>query len=243
MKENVLSNKRILVTGASSGIGRAIALECASEKGDVVIVGRNEERLYDTLHNMKGTKNIAKISDLTDFDSLDSFVKELPELDGMVLCAGLTHTAPVKYNDPESVAKVFGTNILSYIHLIRLLVKYKKINAGASIIFISSLASKKPYVGNSLYSSTKGALNSYAKVLALELASKKIRVNSILPGIIRTKEISAFSDEEMTEQEKKIPFGYGKVTDIANACVFLLSDYACWITGTEMTVDGGQSLN
>lgn len=243
MIENILFNKSIMITGASSGIGKGIATMCDSEAGRIILTGRSVERLNLTLSQMKGEGNVCIPCDLTKKEELVALVEQLPKLDGLVLCAGQTHTSPAKFNNEIAVWQLFETNILSSMHLIRLLLQKKKLNNGASIVFISSLASIKPYVGNSLYSATKGAVNSFSKVLALELAPKRIRVNCVLPGIIRTKEVSVFTEDEMRQQEEKIPLGFGKVVDIANACVYLLSDYANWITGTEIVIDGGQSLS
>ena len=145
--------------------------------------------------------------------------------------------------DSNSVEEVFKTNTFSNITLLQYLFRHNKIKKGASVIFISSVASIKPYKGNSLYSASKGALNSFAKVMALECGVKRIRVNCIHPGIIRTKPVSNFSEEEMAKQAASIPLGFGVPDDIAYGCIYLLSDAAKWITGTELIIDGGQSIS
>lgn len=239
-----LEGKFILVTGASSGIGRATAIECSKMGAKVIITGRNEERLRETYSRLEGADNISIVFDITNGDELKTFCSEIPPLDGIVMCAGITKTLPVKFNTRTNIEEVFNTNTFSNIALIGELLKQKCITNNASIIFISSVASYRPYKGNSLYSASKGALNSYAKVLAVELASRKIRVNIIMPGIVKTKMLDeqVFSDEELILENDRIPLGFGVAADIACGCLYLLSNASKWITGTEFVIDGGQSI-
>lgn len=238
-----LEKKRILITGASSGIGKLIALRCSEAGSFTIITGRNEERLNDVYQKLNSEKKQKYISDLSNEADISDLVSDLPQLDGIVLCAGMTKTTPIKYNTRSCVEEVFKTNTFSNITLLQYLFRHNKIKKGASVIFISSVASIKPYKGNSLYSASKGALNSFAKVMALECGVKRIRVNCIHPGIIRTKPVSNFSEEEMAKQAASIPLGFGVPDDIAYGCIYLLSDAAKWITGTELIIDGGQSIS
>lgn len=238
-----LEGKTILVTGASSGIGKGVAIKCAEAGGRMIITGRDNDRLSEVCDSLVGNENMQLICDLSKEELIIDFVKQLPLLDGVVLCAGMVKTLPVKYNSFAKTEEIFMINVFSNITLIKHLFNEGKINKGASIVFISSLASIKPYKGNSLYSATKGAINSFARVMALEYGNKGIRVNSILPGIIRTKPVSNFSEEEMSKVESSIPLGFGRTDDVAYGCVYLLSDAGKWITGIELIIDGGQSIS
>lgn len=239
-----LSGKKILVTGASSGIGKATAIECSKLGATIIITGRNEFRLQETLSQLDGANNKSIIFDFTNNGSLVEFCLNLPLLDGIVMCAGITKTIPAKFNSRSIIDEIFNTNTFFNISLTGYLLKYKYFNNNASIIFISSVASNRPYIGNSLYSASKGAINSYSKVLAVEFANKKIRVNTILPGIVKTKMVDeqVFTSEDMAKENDRIPLGFGNVLDVARSCVYLLSDASKWVTGTELIIDGGQSL-
>ena len=239
----LLNAKTILVTGASSGIGKQIALRCSEAGCSPVIIGRNEDRLNHVYQALEGSNKLKFICDLSDEKEITALVSSLPQLDGIVLCAGMVKTFPVKHNLRASVEEVFKTNTFSNITLLQCLLRQNKINRDASVVFISSVASLKPYKGNSLYSASKGAINSFAKVMALEYGTKNIRVNCIHPGIIRTKSESNFSEEEMTKQAAMIPLGFGTPDDIAYGCIYLLSDAGRWITGTDLIIDGGQAIS
>lgn len=239
-----LEDKTIFVTGASSGLGVSIAVECAKMGGHVIITGRNKERLEETYNLLEGVDNKRVVADLTDGADIDKLVSELPVLDGLVLNAGVVKTVPVKHITEAAIEEVFKTNIISSIQLLQRLLKMKKINKGGSIVFISSISTFNVKIGNSLYSATKGAINSFSKVLALELAAQKIRVNCIQPGFIKSQILSSgiITDEQLEEHFKLYPMGIGKPTDISYGCVYLLSDAAEWITGSIFTIDGGMTL-
>lgn len=240
-----LKGKTVLVTGASSGIGECMAVECSRMGADVVITARNAERLNQTFTRLEAGNHRQVIADLIRIEDIDGLIGELPELDGIVLNAGILKTTPVRNITEENIDSVFQTNILSSIRLIQRLLKKKKIRNGSSIVFISSISTFQVKIGNSLYSATKGAINSFAKVLALEVASKRIRVNCIQPGFIRTRvlEAGAISEEQLQEHFKKYPMGIGKPEDIAYPAIYLLSDAAQWVTGSIFTIDGGGTLS
>jgi len=238
-----LQGKKIFITGASSGLGRSIAIECSRMGAAVIITGRNKERLQKTYDKLTSSDNYQLVCDLTDKESFDRLCKELPQLDGVVMNAGIPCSTPVKHNSNSYMRELFETNAFVNFNLSKFLLSKRKINKKGSIIFISSVASDRPYKGNSIYSASKGAINSFAKILALEVANKEIRVNCISPGIIPTKaNDSAFSDEDLAQQNNQMPLGFGKPIAIANSCIYLLSDASEWITGINLVVDGGQSL-
>lgn len=243
-----VENKTILVTGASSGIGKSIAIQCSQFGASVMITGRNLERLQNTLDiiNAEGTQtHFSYPADLNDDEQIVKLASDVPAIDGLVLCSGINDKAPIKHVDRDKIEKMYNANVYGPMLLVKELVKQKKINKGASIVFISSISSIYATVSNALYASSKGAINSLVKVLALELASKKIRVNSIMPGMVRTGMINAYgiSEEEMDAVIKGYPMGrIGEPEDIANAALYFLSDASSWTTGANLIVDGGVTL-
>lgn len=243
-----LSGKTILVTGASSGIGREIAISLSRQGATVVITGRNEERLNDTFNCLKqdnGQTHLKVIADLGLDDQIEKLASESFSVDGVVSCSGINDKAPIKHVTREKIDKMYNANVYGPMLLVKELLKKKKVNNAASIVFISSISSFYATVSNALYASSKGAINSLVKVLALELSSKKIRVNSILPGMVRTGMINAYglSQEEMDSVVNEYPLGrIGEPKDIANAASFFISDDSSWITGANLVVDGGITL-
>lgn len=240
-----LEGKNILVTGSSSNIGKKIAIRCSEMGAKIIVAARDEERMKATVAEMAGDGHHYVQVDLSSADSIAELTESMPVLDGVVLCAARFDTTPVKNIKRESVQAMFDTNTFANFDVIQKLLKKKKIAKGGSIVFISSVASMRPYKGNSLYSATKGALNSFSKVLATELGVKRIRVNCVQPGIVRRdggiREGTLTAEQQRAEMEK-FPLGMGETDDIAYASVYLLSDVAKWITGIDLIVDGGQSL-
>lgn len=239
-----LSGKKILVTGASSGIGESIAIEASKMGASLVITGRSESRLKNTFDMLSGVNNEAITCDLLSIDSIKNLSDKVSSLDGLVFCAGMVKTMPARNITNTAIEEIFQINIFSSIQLIRMLLGQKKINKGASIVLLSSIASNSAKLGNSLYSATKGALNSYGKVLALELASQGIRVNSIQPGFVKSRilENGVFTQEQINQNAKNYPLGIGKPSDIAYASIYLLSNASEWVTGSILTIDGGVTL-
>lgn len=241
-----LEGKTILVTGASSGIGKRIAIRTSEMGASVVITGRNEERLADTISKLDAGHSHQKIAwDLSETETVKDFVAQLPVLDGIVMDAAIFDTTIARHLKLEKMHKMFNTNTFANIALVQAMLKQKKLKAGSSVVFISSVASTRPYKGNALYSATKGAINSFSKVLAVELGVQKIRVNCIHPGIVKTvadPKDWAVTKEELSAEEARYPLGFGEPDDIAYAVVYLLSDAAKWVTGGDMIVDGGQSI-
>lgn len=240
-----LEGKTILVTGASSNIGRQIAIRCSEMGAHIVVVGRDENRLQGTYNDLHSSGNQKMVFDITHYDEYTSFVDIIPTLDGIVLSAALLDTTPVRHISEKKMSDVFNTNTYANILLVKQILKNKKLNPGGSVVFISSVAALKPYKGNALYSATKGAIDSFSRVLALELCSQKIRVNSLHPGIVKRYtglREGVISVEEQQKEESRMPLGFGTPDDIAYAALYLLSDASRWVTGTDMIVDGGQSI-
>lgn len=237
-----LVGKTILVTGASSGIGRSIAITCSGMGAKVIANGRNFAKLQETSFLMEPERCIIMPSDLTDAATLTSLVVALPKLDGVVHCAGLGQRILCKDLKGINVDQVMDVNFKAPVMLQAELLRQKKINKGASIVFIASIASWSGSVGNSIYSASKGAIISYANCLALELAPRNIRVNCISPAMVWTDLILAdgTDEEQLKEDEQKYPLKrYGKPEDIANLAVYMLSDASAWMTGSNVKISGG----
>ncbi|MDY0281825.1 MAG: SDR family oxidoreductase [Salinivirgaceae bacterium] len=244
-----LSGKKFVVTGASSGIGRQCCISCSQMNAQIILIGRDTKRLQETKSQMVNPDYHAMYSvDINDTEILEQTVNEIKDkigsVDGIIHCAGISTTLPIKLVTNTKMEEFFKTNVFSAFHLTKLLLKPGGFNKiGGSIIFMSSVMSVVGESGKSLYSMTKGALLSGARSLAIELSRKKIRVNCISPGVV----ISPMSanaiysqDPEMLERVTNMhPLGLGNVTDVANGCVYLLSDASKWVTGTNLVIDGG----
>ena len=240
-----LANKRILVTGASSGIGRATSIECSKLGAIIIATGRNRERLEQTIINLENPTNHSfLLAELTDSEDIARIVEEMPLLDGAVLSAGVNDKTLAKMINEERIEKMFSTNVFSQMLLVKELIKKKKLNAGASIVMISSIASTYATISNSLYAASKGAVESFMKVLALELAPRKIRVNAIRPGMVETPILESYAlAEELDEFKKQFPMGrFGLPEEIAYGVIYFLSDASKWTTGSCLTIDGGITL-
>lgn len=239
-----LKGKTILVTGASSGIGRSIALECSRMGAHMFITGRNPERLYEVQKSfLQGNDNVSITADLTSTEGINTVADTVDTLDGIVHCAGIGDRTLSKMVREKDIKRVMDTNFNAPVLLQRALLKRKKVNKGASIVFIASRAPFAPTIGNGLYSASKGALIAYSKVLGLELASQKIRVNCICPAMVWTELVerdAALTGVDYQEVEKSYPLGrYGKPEDIAYLSVYLLSNCSEWMTGSCIDVTGG----
>lgn len=240
-----LQGKHILVTGASSGMGKVFAQLIAANGAKVSLLARNKERLQQTRDSLMGEGHQICVCDLTDESQLKEVVGNMQVLDGIVLCAGINEFVPVKYIKQEKIERMFQTNYFSQLLLVQMLLKKKLINKKASIVFISSVSSMMGVQGTLLYASSKGAINSAVRVLASELAGQKVRVNAILPGIVRTEMLTGtnIDEESFTKQEGQYPLGLGTPEDIGHAVLFHLSDASRWVTGQCMIIDGGMTLN
>ena len=241
-----LQGKVVLVTGASSGIGRQTAIECSRMGASVVLSARDSERLRETLSLMEGDGHTILCADLLEQAQIENLIASVPILDGVVLCSGKGLTLPMQFATRDKFDDIFGTNLFAPFELVRLLYKKKKIQKQGSVVAIASLGGTQIFSGsNGVYGASKAALNSAMMFCAKEFASRKIRVNCICPGMVDTPLIhrGTVSEEQLKENEKLYPLGrYGQPEDIAYAVVYLLSDAAAWVTGTQMVVDGGISI-
>lgn len=241
-----LEGKTILITGASSGIGRATAVLCADLGASVLLIGRNFSELQKTASGIPEERCQIIQLDLTDYEKLVKSVSEFRKLDGVVSNAGIVKSVLAKFNEKEDMEKIFDVNTFSHINLVQELIKQKKLNKGSSIVFTSSMSGVYcGLAGGSLYGATKAALVGYSKALALELAPRGIRVNTIHPGMIETPltQGTALSKELLEEDAKNYPLGrYGKPEEVACSIVYLLSDATVWMTGSQILLDGGYSL-
>ena len=245
-----LTNKIILITGASSGIGEATAIACDQQGAQLLLLGRNEERLRGTLGKLSSKKHRVLAVDLTNFEDLTQqlsvFLEDVKSIDGVVHAAGITATYPFKLFKPEQLDAILKINVQATFYVTKLLLR--KLNKeGASLVFISSIMASLGEKAKTMYAMSKGAVSAGAKSLAIEFASKNIRVNSIAPGIVNTPMTANASykknDVLLAKTLEKYPLGFGEPEDVAHSCIFLLSDASKWITGTEITIDGGYSAN
>ncbi len=237
-----LSGKTILVTGASSGIGRGVAVACSKMGAAIILNGRNQTKLQETLRQLDGDGHIILAADLTNTENVTTMVSELPAVDGVVHCAGVGQRVLCKLATEDTVDSIINANFKGPVLLQTELLKQKKMKKGASIIFIASIATWSPSVGNAFYSASKGAIVSYANCLALELAPRKIRVNCISPAMVWTDLIyqDGVEEEQLKEDENKYPLKrYGQPEDIANLAVYMLSDASTWMTGSNVKISGG----
>ena len=237
-----LEGKTILVTGASSGIGRSIAVTCSKMDAHVIITGRNRTKLEETSSLMQEGSSTLITADLTKNEDLNNLVQQLPKLDGIAHVAGMGHRKICKQIEETDIDTVMGVNFKAPVMLQTEILKQKKLNKAASIVFLTSIAANSPSIGNAIYSASKGALISYANCLELELAPRKIRVNCISPAMVWTDLIlkGGITEEELKEDEMKYPLKrYGQPEDIANLAVYLLSDASSWMTGSNVKITGG----
>lgn len=236
-----LEGKTILVTGASSGIGRGIAVACAGMGAHVVLTARNIERLHETLSLLEGDGHMVIPADLTVESDRNHLVVSLPMLDGFVQCAGVMNRIPCKAIGQGDIDSVFMPNVEAPMLLQAELLQERKINKEASIVYMASIAARSAVAGNALYSASKAALMSYAKCLALELAPRKIRVNCICPAMVWTDlAFVGATKEELEADQLKYPLKrYGTPEDVANLAIYLLSAASNWMTGSCVEITGG----
>lgn len=241
-----LENKTILVTGASSGIGQETAIQCSKMGAKVIITARNEERLQETMSHLEGEGHQMIIAELTSQKDVENLVSEIDKLNGVVLCAGKGMTSPFPFSTRDKYDEIFNVNFFAPIELLRMLVKKKKLEKDSSVVFVSSIGGIGSFsLGNGVYGASKAAINSTMKFCARELAPKKIRVNTVNPGMVNTKLIQggAISEEQHKLDMEKYPLKrYGEPEDIAFGIIYLLSDASSWVTGHSLIIDGGVTI-
>ncbi len=241
-----LEGKTVLVTGASSGIGQETAIQCSKMGAKVIVTARNEDRLKETLSQLEGEGHSMFIAELTQQEELEKLVGSINVLNGVVLCAGKGMTSPFPFSTRGKYDSIFEVNFFAPIELLRLLVKKKKLEKDSSVVFVSSIGGVDSFqMGNGVYGASKAALNSMMKFCAKELAAKKIRVNTVNPGMVNTKLIQggAISEEQHKMDMEKYPLKrYGEPEDIAYGIIYLLSDASSWVTGHSLVIDGGVTI-
>jgi NAD(P)-dependent dehydrogenase (short-subunit alcohol dehydrogenase family) len=239
-----LTGKTILITGASSGLGKQCAISASKQGATVIITGRNPERLKETFDLLQGEGHRVIPADLTKEADIATLVEQLPQLNGVVYSTGISDLAPARFIKSEDISRTFSISYNASVLLTSALLAGKKLIKGAcSLVFISTISTKYPFVGGTMYISAKAALESYAKVLALELAPKGIRSNSISPAFVRTPMLDdtaeKYSDEAVRKIEAQQLLGLGEPEDVANTVVFFLSDASRWITASNLVLGGG----
>ena len=248
MKDNPFSlfGKRVLITGASSGIGRETAIQIVRMGAYVIISGRDNARLIQTSSEIEAGMGKILLADLTNTNDLNNLVSSIDVLDGLVLSAGIGKTLPLQFCTKEKYDELFEINFFSQVELLRLLIKKKKLARGSSVVFVSSIAGLYTFeLGNAIYGASKAAIDASMKFFARELAPKGIRVNSVNPGVIDTPFIhkGQFSEQQMAAYKEKYPLGrLGRPEDVAYGIIYLLSDASSWVTGHPLAISGGRLL-
>jgi NAD(P)-dependent dehydrogenase (short-subunit alcohol dehydrogenase family) len=241
-----LDGKTVLITGASSGIGRQTSISVAAMGGKVVATGRNEQRLAETLAMLAGEGHRAIPADLTDSAARAALTSDLPALQGIVHCAGITKLVPFQYLTEKHLQEVWRANYEAAVLLTQILLKKKLIADGGSIVFVASTAGLLGAKAITAYAASKAALIATSRVLALEVAPRRVRSNCLAPALVQTPMAEETSErvsaETFAENLKLYPLGFGKPEDVANAAVFLLSDASRWITGATLVLDGGCTI-
>ncbi|CAH0136444.1 3-oxoacyl-[acyl-carrier-protein] reductase FabG [Massilia sp. Bi118] len=236
-----LRGKTILVTGASSGIGRAIAVECARVGARVVISGRSPERLQQTMALMDAASSgghVACEGDLTDMAQLDMLVAAAGEVDGVVHAAGISSLSPMRMLRESFMQNTLNNNFMAPLMLTQKFLFKKSLRNNASIVFLSSIAAHTGTVGLSPYAASKAALEGMMRCLALEIAPRGMRANALVPGTVDTPMVRAAPDL-LEAQARMYPLGVGKPEDVAYAAIYLLCDASRKVTGTQLHLDGG----
>ena len=241
-----LEGKTILVTGASSGIGRATAIACSQMGAIVVVTGRNEPRLQETLDALEGSGHQMIVADIANDDQIDYLVDQIPAINGLVNNAGITETCPTQFIKRDKLNRVMEVNTIAPILLTQRILKKKKLGKGGSIVFTCSISGTCVCVGgNVLYSASKGAIHGFMKNAALDLAHKGIRVNDVCPGMIDTHILDAgtISEEQLEIEAQRYPMKrFGKPEEVAYGIIYLLSDASSFVTGSSIVIDGGFTL-
>ncbi len=237
--------KKILITGASSGIGREICIQLSNVGFQCVLIGRNLKELENTLSLMAGSCHLSFCGDLNDNEFLSYIVEKVDFISGLIHSAGIIKLMPINFIKRDNFDEIMNINFFAPFFLTQAFLKKRKIYDESSIVFISSISGQViGSKGNLMYSSSKSALNGMVKVLALELADKKIRVNAITAGMVTTEmwDNNSVTSEQLLLDSKKYPLGYGKPSDIASLASFLISNESKWITGSTIVIDGGFTI-
>jgi NAD(P)-dependent dehydrogenase (short-subunit alcohol dehydrogenase family) len=246
-----LNNRTILVTGASSGIGRETAILLSQLGARLILVGRNPEQLEKTLTLLEGGSHVVNPFDLIDVEAIPSWMKTIVSdfgpLNGLVHSAGMQFTMPLRLTTSDIMEDLMRVNVTAALSLAKGFRQRGVSTAGSSVVFLSSVMGIVGQAGQSVYSASKGALVALTKSLALELTRDDIRVNCVAPAVVNTemseKMLQSLTPAQITQIEAMHPLGIGHPRDVANAIAFLLADTSRWITGTTLVVDGGYTAH
>jgi NAD(P)-dependent dehydrogenase (short-subunit alcohol dehydrogenase family) len=236
-----LEGKTILVTGASSGLGRQIAIACAQRGARLVVTGRNAERLRETHDQLAGTGHVQVTADLTTAEDRDRLAQDSGNIDGLVLCFGRQMLSPIRQLKEELMTTMYEMHFLAPVMLVQRLLQANAIAQQGSILFMLSTAAHIGTRGVGPYSAMKSGLLGIIRCLAMEQSKRKIRVNGISPSAIPT---SIWGEEQglLDDQRARHPLGLGTPQDVANGAIYLLADASRWVTGTTLVMDGGAVL-
>lgn len=238
-----LTGKTILITGASSGIGKVTAIEASRMGALCILTGRDGNRLAETLSALEGKGHQSFSADLLQSRDRESLAKDIPSLDGLINCAGVVQPFPIRFLDEAKMSETMDINYKAPVLFMSALLKAKKINRQASLVFLSSISGQHPHKGGAMYGSSKAGIETFAKTLALELQSQQVRCNCLSPAMVHTPMYdhaeTSMSKEEMDKHVARYPLGVGKPEDVAYAAIYLLSDAARWVNGINLTLDGG----
>lgn len=241
------TGKKYMITGASSGIGRATAIELSKRGAEVVLIGRNKKRLEETKALLRGENAITIAADLCETQQLqdifDMAMEDSQKMDGVVHCAGIDLTAALVSLDKGVFDEMMHINIYVLLEMVRLFAKKKYHNSNSSIVAISSIAALNPGKCQTIYAAAKAGMNAAVQALAQELAVKKIRINTVMPALTKTRMYFELEEQLGSEQAKCIAnnqlLGLAEPEEIANTILFLLSDASSVITGRAMYTDSG----
>ncbi len=234
-----LEAKSILVTGASSGLGRQTAITCAARGARVIVTGRDTVRLQETLTQLHGEGHLAVVADLTSAADRERLAQASPHIDGLVHCAGVQKHCPIRQLTEQVMNDIYNVNFLAPVMLTQRLLQAGAIARQGSIIFMLSTAAHLGTRGVGPYSAMKAGLIGIIKCMAMEQAKHKIRVNGISPSAVTTP---MWGKDQLEAQKARHPLGLGEPQDVANAAVYMLSDASRWVTGTSLVMDGGSIL-
>lgn len=239
-----LAGKTILITGASSGIGRATAIACARRGARLIVGGRDATRLAATLDALEGDGHASLIADLTDTEQRQRFADEAGPIDGLFFSAGIASSAPFRMISEKHLRSLMSIDFEAPILLTQRLVAKKLIRKGGSIVYNTAGSAKNSPMGAAIYSAAKAAVLAAARSMALEVARDGIRVTCLQLGYVKTELLEQIGGTgvDLAEREELTPLGLGEAEDAANAAIFLLSDASRWISRTALTVDGGVGL-
>jgi len=242
-----LEGKNIVITGASSGIGRQCAISCSEMGANIVLIGRNEEKLKETINCLGEGKHVYHIFDVTRYeeieDVIEESVKKTGKISGFIHSAGIYRKVPYNIMKPSVYEDLYSVNVIAGLEFARIISKKKYAEYPLSIVFIASIMGYFGDTALSAYCSSKGAIINATRSLAVELAPKQIRVNCVSPGQLEDTAMSNNMLDNILEKKLLLqhPLGFGNVVDVANACIYLLSNASRWVTGTNLVVDGGYS--